>query len=396
MIRKGAIVIICGGMLLLSGCWDRTEINDVGVVLGAAIDLKGDKQVDLSLQVFIPRSFGGGGGQTGGGGGKVAKMTLVRSGSGDNLSDAMSRLQGRLPRRIFWGHCKVILIGEEAAKAGIREHLDFLSRFPEIRERANLFVSKGNAGKILDLIPPLERSSTEVVREMSDLHFGMKVTLKDLNGMISSSSKAAAIPQIDILGKRTGEQFLEKIPYMVGTSIFKGNKMIGEINMKSTRGLMWIMNEMLITTVTVQLQDKEGFISLNPIRETTKLIPRIENGKWIMIVKIVTEGDVIQNGSRYTLNDPETIKFLEKKLKEDIVARIQLTLRQVQKEHKTDIFGFAEEFHRKYPKQWAKVKDHWEEKFPEVEVKVDLQAFIRRPGLISDPAILPPNEVITK
>ena len=57
------------GMILLSGCWDRVEINDLAIVTAAAIDATDDNQIELSLQVFIPKALGSGGGQGGGGGG---------------------------------------------------------------------------------------------------------------------------------------------------------------------------------------------------------------------------------------------------------------------------------------------------------------------------------------
>jgi spore germination protein KC len=35
---------------------------------------------------------------------------------------------------------------------------------------------------------------------------------------------------------------------------------------------------------------------------------------------------------------------------------------------KVDIFGFAEAFERKYPKEWNKEKDRWNDIFPKVGV----------------------------
>lgn len=60
-----------GSLLLLGGCWDRVEINDLAIVTAAAIDEKGANRVELSLQIFVPKSMGGQGqGQGGGGGGE--------------------------------------------------------------------------------------------------------------------------------------------------------------------------------------------------------------------------------------------------------------------------------------------------------------------------------------
>ncbi len=81
------------GIILLSGCWDRVEINDLAIITAAAIDATDDNQIELSLQVFIPKALGSGGGQGGGGGGGGGATTLLRSHKGINVSDAMSKLQ---------------------------------------------------------------------------------------------------------------------------------------------------------------------------------------------------------------------------------------------------------------------------------------------------------------
>lgn len=96
------------------------------------------------------------------------------------------------------------------------------------------------------------------------------------------------------------------------------------------------------------------------------------------------------------LTNPDLLKIMEDALREDIRNRIELALRQVQHEMKVDIFGFAKEFHRQYPKEWESVKDRWEEVFPEVEVTMDIEAYIRRPGLITVPGGIPESEVKEK
>lgn len=83
-------------------------------------------------------------------------------------------------------------------------------------------------------------------------------------------------------------------------------------------------------------------------------------------------------------------------MEKEVEKRIGATLRKVQKEMKADIFGFAESFHQKYPKQWANNKGHWEDIFPQVEVKVEVKAYIRRPGMSTAPQGVPKEEVKKK
>ncbi|MFF2288684.1 Ger(x)C family spore germination protein [Peribacillus butanolivorans] len=386
---------ICGAIPLVSGCWDRVEINDLAIVTAAAIEKKEDDQIELSIQVVIPKSISGGGGQGGPGTGGGVPTTLVRSEKGSNISDALSKLQSKIPRRIFWGQCKVFIFGEKVAKEGIQEQLDFLLRHPQPRERAYVYVSKGKAKPILESLPPLESYSGEVMRELSDLNIGMRVTLQNLDEMLTGKSQAAALPLIDILPPAKGEKKLQGIPYIVGTAVLNKDKMTGTMTEKETRGVLWLRDEIKSYTVTIKPKGEKGEISLNPVSAQIKLVPQIQNEKWKLLVKVNTEGSVIQNGTNMKLSSPKAIKAAERAYQKDIEKRIELAFLQTQHK-KADIIGLGKEFYGKYPKQFKKIENHWDEIFAEVEVEVDVVAHIRRQGYIDKPAGMPEKEVKDK
>ncbi|MFJ7471608.1 Ger(x)C family spore germination protein [Peribacillus frigoritolerans] len=379
---------------IVSGCWDRVEINDLAIVTAAAIDKKDNNQIELSIQVFIPKSLSSGGGQGGPGQGG-ADTTLVRSETGSNISDALSKLQSKIPRKIFWGQCKVFVFGEQLAKEGIQEQLDFLLRHPQPRERANVFVSKGKGKPILQSVPPIENYSGEVIRELSDLHIGMQVTLQNLDEMLTGKPRAAAIPLVKILPPEKGQKKLQGIPYIVGTAVFKKDKMTGTMTEKETRGLLWLRDEMESYTVTLNPKGVKGEISLNPVSAKVKVIPQIINDKWKVLVKIDTEGSVIQNGTNLNLSSLKSVKAVERDFQKDIEKRLELAFLNTQ-DKKADILGLGKEFYRKYPKQFNKIENKWDEIFAEMEVEIDVAAHIRRQGYINKPAGLSEEEVKDK
>ncbi|MBO0997340.1 Ger(x)C family spore germination protein [Bacillus sp. SD075] len=389
------LLAVCGATPILSSCWDRMEINDLAIVTAAVIDKKEDNEIELSVQVFIPKSISSGGDEGGAGQGGSGGTTLVRTGKGSNISDALSKLQSKIPRKVFWGQCKVFVFGEKLAKEGINEELDFLLRHPQPRERANVYVSEGKAKHILESMPPLEIYSGEVIRELSDLHIGMQVTLQELNKMLMGKPQEAALPFIKMLPPGKGQTKLQGVPYIVGTAVFKKDKMTGTMTEKETRGILWLRDEMKSYTVTFQPKGVKGEISLNPVSAKVKLIPQIRNNKWKVFVKIDTEGAVIQNGTNLNLSNPKTVKAAERSFQKDIEKRIEMAFLHIQHK-KADIIGLGKEFYRKYPKQYNKIENHWDEIFAELEVEIDVVAHIRRQGYINKPAGLSENEVKDK
>jgi spore germination protein KC len=394
ILQKAAkILFICVHLILLSGCWDRTEVNDLALIIGLGIDQTKDGKIMITAELAVPKAVGGGGQTMGGGGGGGGGETIVSSGTGATVADAISNLQEKLSRRVFWGHTKAIVFGEKAAKAGIRQHLDFLSRNPQIRLRSIVLVSKGTAKSVLELLPPIEQSSAEVMRELSESELLLRVTIRDALQMLSSDAGAAALPMVKILQPEKGKKDLETVAFIQRTAIFKKDKMIGDIDDKLTRGVLWLRNEIKQANITITLKGEKGNITATMIRAHTEFIPKYEKGKWKMIVKATSEDDIILNGTKLNLINPKYTKMIEKELENEINKRIRDALKKAQKEMKADIFGFAEIFHRKYPREWNKVKNRWEEIFPTVEVVVQTKSYVRRPGVNTAPQGLPEDEV---
>jgi spore germination protein KC len=368
-------------------------VNDTALVLGAAIDKEKGTNIRLTIQILIPRAVSSG--QQGSGGGGGGPKALVRTAIGENMADAASKLQSKFPRKIFWGHCKAYIIGTQLAKAGgVHEQIDFLLRHPEPRERAFLYVSVGKAANILKLQPPLELYIGDALRKLAELRIGTRITVKDFEQMLTDDSGAAVLPLIKKLPPLTGDK-QETIADIIGTAIFKKDQMVGQIDTSATRGLLWLRNEVEVTSVTVNPKKGET-ISLDPIREKTKLIPTIKNGKWKILARIKSEGTIVQNGSHFDIMSPAITKRIEKYLEKDIKQRLNLSLKQVKNGMNVDAFGFADAFHRKYPKEWEKVKDHWDKVLPQVDVKIAIETRIRRPGLTTTPAGVPEKEVEKK
>jgi spore germination protein KC len=388
-------ISFCPYALLLTGCWDRTEVNDLAIITAAGIEKKNDKTIELSVQVFVPRSQGGAQQMSGGGGGGASSVgqTFVRSAQGTTIADAMSNLQEKFSRRIFWGHDEVFIVGQKLAKEGIRSSMDFMMRHPQVREGAYVLISKDDPKQVLRLSPSLERSSSEVLREMAKSKIVLQVTLKDLMQRMQGESEAVGLPWIESLPPGPGRTKNQNDPYLVGTAVFKKDKMVGRIDDRSTRGVLWLRDEIKTAVITVTPKEAKGFISMKLLRANTQLIPKIENGKWTVTVKVDTEDDIIQNGTTLDLNNLNLLKSLEHDLEANVEVRAQQALDQVQKNLHADIFDFARAFNRKYPKVWHQEKDRWDEIFPEVEVNFEVKANIRRPGKSVGPAGVPDKEV---
>lgn len=373
------IVFILMSCVLLTGCWDRNELNEIALVRGIGIDILDNGQIEVSVEISVPKAPSGSGSESDGtalGSGGITLPT-VRTGRGVTIPDALEKLQEVIPRKIFWGHTEVIIINENLAKTGLRDKMDYFMRNPRFRLHAYVFVTKGKAKEMLGLETSLY-SPSEVLTDFSEEKGLLHVTLINLLDMLNSGD--AAIPMIKKVPPQKKSKPTQTIPFIVKSAIFKNDKMVGSISDKLTRGVKWIQNDIEESQVTVNSKKGNGYISMILLRADTKLVPVIKDKKWKMIIKVRTDDDIILNESQLNLKDPKNIKIVEKEIEKKLTARLQNTLDKVQKGYKADVFGFGEAFHREYPKQWEESKNRWNEMYPNLEVELDIHANILRTG----------------
>lgn len=380
-------------ILLLTGCWDRNELNDLSLITAIAFDRAENGEIKTTVQILIPQSQGGGLMQ----GGSSGQRTTIRSSEGTNIADALAKLQRKIPRKLFWGQCKIFIFSEAYAKSGIRDDFDFLVRHPQPRERAYMLISKGEASEALELFPPIERSSAEVLRELTNLQRGIRVTMEQLSIMLKGKSQTAALPLVHILPPpKSADKPFMTLPYMKGAAVLKQGKLVGEISEEVMRGIMWVNNDIKDITITYKAGATADHISLNPVKAHIKLIPTIKDDKWMITIKVTAEAGIIQNGTPMNPMNPHLLKIMNEAFRKDVKERIQLAVRDAQVRLKTDFLNFATAFYRKYPEQWEKVKSRWDEQFTKVEVKIDVKTQLIKPGLVNSPGGLPLEEVKQK
>ncbi|MFC4620547.1 Ger(x)C family spore germination protein [Camelliibacillus cellulosilyticus] len=372
-------VSLCFCLLVLSGCWDRREINDMALVLAVGLDYKSANRINLSVEFAIPESMGGGQMETSGNNGP---STMVEQSQGQTISDAIARLQEKVSRQIFWGHNHIIIIGEKMAKHGIQHTVDFFSRHPDSRLHAFVYASKGNAADLLTITPALEQNPANFIRELTKLKLGVTVTIKDLLEELGGDTKSIAIPRIE--QSTASDDQNKTVLRENGSAILNHGKMVGYIDDKATRGVLILRNEIEKSTITFHPPGTDHSISFNQIRTHTTLIPEWSDGEFRMKVNVEAYEDVVENDTPLNLMDIRTTKMLEDQLSQVVKSRIDQACRDVQRGMKTDVFGFGEAFHRAYPKQWTKVKSHWNEVFSKTPVSVHAHVKIRRSGMTSN------------
>jgi spore germination protein KC len=388
-IKVYLILILC--LLVTTGCWDRRELNDLGMVLGWGMDLNKDGTYLASAQIAIPSKLSGGGG--GGSGTTLGQGFYLETATGKNNSDAGENIQLKLSRKIFPGHRRVVVLGEALARNGLVKVVDEFSRNPEVRLRTDMFIVKGGTARELFAHPyMLENIPAIAVMKIHESVGGTEsTTFKQFLEEAHSDPGNPTLPMIQMVraaNKGNDEQDHQRKTFKyAGRAVFNDKlEMIGTLTVPEARDRFWIRGELNNHILTVEVPEGKGNITFAGRKFTSKIKPVIQNGKVTFFVTLTGKGIIKENNTNLDLMSSASNEAIERALNKTELKRATQTILKVQKKYKVDIFGFGETLHRKDPFYWKKIKYHWNEIFSEanIVVKVDvtvIQVGSTGPGL---------------
>ncbi|NOU98702.1 Ger(x)C family spore germination protein [Paenibacillus planticolens] len=394
-VKRFLLILILLGTMMMTGCWNRRELSDLSIVSAIGVDKLQDDEYRVSFQIINPSEVAG---KSSGGGGGYSLPVSVYYGAGKTIREATLNVSKQLPRRIFFSHVRLMVIGETLAQDGIKELFDFIERFYEARLNINVLIARnGDAKSVIDILSPIEKvPGTSVVDQLklasSEFSSNMSSEVVDVIKMIVSEGKELSISGIQILGNpKSGRQQTnlrttepKAMLAISGIAVFKDMKLATWLDGDELYGTEWTLNKMKNTIVTLDCQQKENSLDIIVLRSKTKLHAKVTAGKPSIDIEIKEEGDVAEVRCGLDLSDPEEIMKLENAFAEKTKRMVLAAVQKAQKA-RTDIFGFGEYVNMENPKAWKKLKGDWSTTFAEVPVNVEVTAYIRRTGLVTKP-----------
>lgn len=382
--------------LLLSGCWSRREIESLAFVGMAGLDKgEGPNKIKLTVQLTKPFTIGQ---RAAGGGGAQEKSVWIVSASAPTVFAAVRALSLRSPRRVYWAHARVIVIGEELARDGVQDIIDFPHREQEVRETAFLVVAKGaSAAEVLEGEFELERLPSEAVTTMIELagertssspdvtvhKFSEDLAEIGIEPVAERIELAPSGPQAESAFIKSSRRLSPEGLRVGGAAAFKGYRLVGWLDRRQARGLLWLRGETRSGAIVIKCPGTPSkLLTVETSRASSSVKPRIEGGMPGFKITINQEGNIADTECRIQLNEEE-LRSINRRVATVIRNEIQSVLDLAQLGMNSDIFGFGHMIHQHFPKDWALLKDRWDEIFPTIPVEIDVRASVRRGGLVT-------------
>ncbi|GGF98038.1 Ger(x)C family spore germination protein [Paenibacillus aceti] len=377
---------------LLTGCWNRRELNELAIAVGFGLDKSGDNSYQVSVQVVNPSEV------TGGKGGGEAPATLYTA-KGHTVSEAIRRISNTSPRKMYVAQLRMVLIGEALAEDGVAESLDFLLRDHEMRTDFYLAIVRGaTAEEALKIMTPLQKIPANKLfasLETSEQTWAPSLT-ETLNEMVSdllSKGKHPVLPVLRIIGDPelgAKKQNVEGIntPTQLkfsGIAVFNYDKVVGFLTEDESKGYNFIRDN-IKTTMDHAKCPSGGKISFEVITSKTKSRGKVIDGQPQINIDVRVTGNISDvECKNLDLLDMQTVNMLEQLFSERIKTLMENSIHTVQTKYGSDIFGFGDTIHRSNPKAWKKLQEDWDQRyFRNLPVNISVDVSIKRLGTTKD------------
>ncbi|WP_158736337.1 Ger(x)C family spore germination protein [Alteribacillus sp. YIM 98480] len=396
------IILLLMNMIFLSGCWSNRELPDLALVSALGIDKAENGQYVGTIQVINPGNVAGGEGTQATGSESTPITTYTASGG--NLTEVNRHVSSQVSRRPYYAHTNLLVIGEKLAREeGIAKIFDALERDPEFRTTTKAVIATNNtkAEDIISTLTTIDKiPSNKVIKTLESteqiLGQHMNVDTRDVLSKMATPDQAPIITCFSMEGDENQGKSLENIQATVpearlqasGIAVLKDGKMIDTITEDVSKGTMWVLNKIKATAVSIDWKGETDAIVYQVTRQKTDVTADMKNtNKPKISVEVSAEGRIGEAAVPVDLSNPLLLVEFEEALGEKIKENIMSSIHKAQ-ELKADYLGFGGAVHRADPNAWESIKGEWEDSyFPEVEVDVTVDAFVRRTGLRNEPLL---------
>lgn len=375
--------------LLLAGCWDRKEIEDTAFVLALGLDKGEEGKVAVTVQLAVPRQIAGQQGQSGKAGGGAPAVT--QRFEQPTVSEALRDLETFTSRRISMVHLKVLVIGRELAEAGFYHHLGILTRYREKRRTVMMMIADGTAEEILTLEAAIERDPALYLEDLTRRAYertarAPRIDLHRFLLAFETLAQEAVVPVVRVRTVRPGMEGPVQKAQLLGAALFEKARMVGMLTPEETETYMMLTGLMdsFIETV-VDPQNPEGKVVAEMTEEQRQV--RFTPGHPVRIeMDVKTEAELreiqAREGAQMT---PATLAEIDKALSERLTRKANALVRKLQQEYKVDIVGFGHYVKMRFLDWPSWVSYDWPKQFPNAEIRINVQSYIRRVGMTVQP-----------
>jgi spore germination protein KC len=386
---KGFITLVVFLSLILSGCYDRVELEELGHVAVIGIDKGGNGGMSVTFQISNPQV------------GSSEKARAENEPASEILTldavdivSAKDTMSANISKRLDLSHATALILSEEFARSEeCYNYIGELLRDRELRGDINVIVTKDKAASFINSNkPPMETRPTKFydlisrrwkesgITPLANLHGFLQRTERDVSLYLAIYATAQKNEETKFGNEDeylAGQINLESENpiQLIGSAVFKEGKMIGTLTGEETRLTMLLRTTKNLNGITGVLKDplKEGYKVIGQLYtpKNTQIKIDLSGAKPKIRAELFVQYEIISIPSHIDyVENLENQKLLKKEITKLLEEKTQKLINKTQKEFEGEPFLWGDEVSKKFLTYKDYVDYKWMDKYSEAEVEI--------------------------
>ena len=347
------LIILITIILLITGCYNYRELNDLAIIDALGIDYKDNKFLVTAQILNVEKK------ETD----DTKKLIVVYEGEGQSIAEAIRNMSLDDPKEMYLGHLELIILGESLTKDNTNKVFEFLLRDPKLRSEALVVSSLNNSAreilnqKVNSNIFPSKSIINSI--EVSSKTEGTvkKQTLEDLIKITLDNKIDSVITTISIKEEKENKEDINEynLIKLDNLAIIKDKKIIDYLSKDEARIFNIIKNDIGNVMINVPFQNTNSVILLSNPKSNIKI--KLHDKKIDVDINIKVDGDIAEINKKTNVDNQEILKKLSKELNKKLENDTKILLKKC-KENNADILGLKDLIYKKYPKKYQNYQDN--------------------------------------
>jgi spore germination protein len=381
------ILLIC---ILMSGCWDKVEIDkrnlvsiigvDVGEQAGKEKELKelspneSFTSMDLkklkitlgapNISELVPNQGG------------TAKDMYITT-DAYSMQDAVHKASLKSSRDINFSHVRLLVLSKDLMTHPeiAREVIDYLQREPSLNRNMYVVLSYGKAEDYIKFKPPMEKNIENYINgliENSKQNNILPITLNEFLVLLSENGNA-------MLPRLTIEQDKNNLK-VSGVGIIKDYKYKGDLSPIQTSNLEMLRGKLKGGRKVVYRNGHPIDFVIDGVDR--KISMDNQEGKLTFNISLNIEGELKDYYVGGEVFSKDTLKELQDNLNNAIKQECEEVVKITQSEFEVDPIGVREYVEKYQPSVWQQVENNWASVYSNATINIIVNCNIRRVGVV--------------
>ncbi|MCG6182306.1 Ger(x)C family spore germination protein [Anoxybacillus sp. LAT_38] len=267
-------IIFCLSFFL-SGCWNIKEIQDINYVTAIGIDLDEEKKEFIVFAQVLDFSNVA---KLEGGFPEKSPPIWIGQRRGKTIQAAIDSLTKEAQQRLFWGHISAIILSEHVLKTHLKQAIDFVNRYREIRYNIWLFSTKESIDRIFQAKSFFKLSAlSNILHEPNELYKQHSVIRPvrffEYLADASPAKKTVYIPSLSLSTKTwKSDDQPQPLLKISGAHFLINHYLQGWLSESKLLGMRWLDRKMEKSSViVVEKEEPLASITIENLRISTKV-----------------------------------------------------------------------------------------------------------------------------